>query len=98
MNLKQAKERSIKLWTWAAETGAELKGDWPDWEQYGDILSHCFLCEYSIKHSGCGHCPYRLKFGPCSTENSPYYLWSWTATVETRKKYARLFLEQLKQL
>ncbi len=94
---KKAIELSVELWTWLAETGKE-KLDWPGWEQYEDITSECFLCEYADRHSGCDDCSYRQKFCYCCEGDSPYSLWHLFQAARTKKKYARLFLEQLKQL
>ena len=102
---KKAIERTIELWAWLAETGKD-KYAWPGWEQYS-ALHFCFLCEYSFaqilliesliwSHNGCDACPYYQQFGFCGDDY--YGKWCFARTVKTRKKYAGLFLEQLKQL
>jgi len=92
---EKAVELSIELWTWLAETG-KMKCEWPGWGKYTDIVCHCFLCEYAAKHGGCSSCPYSQKFGVCS--GGHYSKWTLSRTTRTSRKYARLFLEQLKQL
>jgi len=102
---KQSICRSIELWTDLAETGID-KGEWDGWEKYGnDIWGDCFLCEYATYRAGaskgaCKHCPYYQKFGYCQEDEKPTYYDKWESakTKRTRKKYAKLFLEQLKQL
>lgn len=101
---KKAIELSIELWTWLAETGKE-KEDWPSWEQYGETTCECFLCEYSDRHPTAvnpyvcyASCPYYQRFGCCYRDKEPYDLWLCAKTARTRKKYAKLFLEQLQTL
>jgi len=90
---KKAIELSVELWEWLTETGKD-KSSWPGWNQYY-AMHFCFLCEYTSDDS-CYACPYCRKFGHC---NYGYYdKWGYALTVKTRKKYAGLFLEQLKQL
>ena len=92
---KKAIEESIELWEWLAETGKE-KEDWPEWNEDENILNDCFFCEYSYRRSGalgCKYCPlgrdcYDTAFGK----------WDKARTRPTKKKYARLFLAELKEL
>ena len=96
---KKAIEISIELWTFLAETGGQ-KLDWNGWNKYGYMSASCPLCEYS--RGLCKSCPYYKKFKPCcSLGDKPvtiYDYWEAAKTLETRKKYAKLFLEQLKEL
>jgi hypothetical protein len=54
----------------------------------------------------CRYCPWDKIFGVnnesaygCQeAENSPYDDWRWAKTTESRKKYAKLFLAQIKKL
>lgn len=100
---KKAIELSIELWTWLAETGEEFKSLWSGWDKYGEPDNDCFLCEYQGRHEtksteACSLCPYYKIFGDCTNANMPYENWWSAETIEDRKKYAREFLEQLKQL
>ena len=103
---EQAIDLSIELWTWLAKTGKE-KDDWLGWDKYGGrwaIWSNCFLCEYDALLCGeeaenekqCSYCPLTEEFGDCY--KTYFYNWELATTPKTRKKYALLFLEQLKQL
>jgi len=92
---EKAVELSIELWTWLAETG-KMKYEWPEWYKYPDIACHCFLCEYADRRNGCSSCPYSQKFGGCNSGH--FSKWTLSRTTRTSRKYARLFLEQLKQL
>ena len=101
---RESIDKSIELWTWLAETGREKYG-WPEWDWngggYEEVESDCFLCEYRSQHSDLCYkdCPYSQKFGGCFTGEVPYYkFWDKSDTEEGNKKYASLFLEQLKQL
>ncbi len=98
---EQAIDLSIELWEWLAETGG-FKHQWSGWEKYGDSDPGCFLCDYQEQKDssdrGCGDCPYFQKFGRCLKDKSPYDKWDNASTPQTRKKYAKLFLEQLKEL
>lgn len=110
MNLtkKQAIDFSIKLWEFLAGTGKE-KEDWGEWDKYSEFASEggaidlgCFLCEYDLQQSSdeaiCGFCPYNHKFGNCEERLSPFSKWVNARFERTRKKYAKIFLEQLYQL
>ncbi len=92
---KEAIEKSIVLWKWLAETG-KMK-DCYDWEGERPLVG-CYLCEYDVsvqKVDGipCSHCP--LHHG---CDKGPYDKWETAQTPKTRKKYAALFLEELKAL
>ena len=98
---KKSIELSIELWTWCAETGKE-KFEWPEWKKYGHHSASCFLCEYDIRARGevsCCDCPYRIEFNmSCAVSGSNYAQWSDCNSIHGKKKYAALFLEELKQL
>ena len=97
---REAIERSIPLWIFLSETG-KMKDEWDGWGKYGYVLNDCFLCSFGWNTdpcSKCGACPYANKFGVCYKGNRPYHKWNLTESITTRKKYASLFLEQLKQL
>lgn len=99
LTIKSAIELSIELWTWLAETGEEFKSEWDGWGKYGEADNDCFLCEYDKRNKTyCESCPYNEKFGVCTNVNTPFENWWLSKTTEDRKKYARQFLEQLKQL
>jgi len=95
LSRKKAIELCIELWTWLAKTGRE-KEDWPRWKIYGDyVVNDCWFCEYS-KEVGCSRCPLEKKFS--LTCGSTFYgNWTRARFPRTRKKYAKLFLEQIKQ-
>ena len=100
---EQAIDKSIELWEFLAKTG-DGKGNWSRWGEFKLMGSNfCFLCEYDVNlgslevtNDGCPHCPYFQKFGSC--ENGVYAGWQDAVTRINRKKYAKLFLEQLKEL
>lgn len=99
---------SKELWTWLAETGSNDKEDWLGWDKYGRMWAACALCEYANQRLGfkegeaCQYCPYYMKFGFCQADDvealSPYDRWEGEETHKDRKKYAKLFLEQLETL
>ncbi len=88
------KKKAIKigkeLWTWLAETGEKFKSRWPGWEEYGKMQDDCAFCEYA--HS-CDDCPLGQ-----DCYDTYFANWCDAQTPEDRKKYAKLFLEQLKAL
>ncbi len=98
---KKSMEICIELWTYLAETGNEKK-DWPGWERYGKMDAGCPLCHYAYQHQPeeevrC-NCPLdRSPFNGCySTYYGDWYYFEndkWD-----RKKYAGLFLKQLKEI
>lgn len=95
---------AIELWTWLAETGA-LKREWPGWKKYGEMDASCPFCVYGeqqvhleVTETACDACPYYWEFDDCCGKDSPYYRWCRVKTRRVKKKYAALFLEQLKQL
>ena len=97
---ERAIDGSIELWEWLAETG-KRKEDWPRWEEFDGVDSHCFLCEYQEQEDPCGD---NCDDCPLTTEETDgcydtYYLnWCQAKSTRGRKKYAALFLEQLKEL
>lgn len=99
MTRKEAIERSIELWTWLAETGKQ-KREWPEWEKYEEQRRHCFLCEYSLVewNTGCSACPYYEQFGLCYAKNAPFNKWYLSKTIKASRKWATVFLAQLKEL
>ena len=106
MNLtrEQAIDRSIELWEYLAETGDWGKSSWPRWKEFGRIDADCFLCEYNGREADktglriCTRCPYYQSYGYCIKEGSPFMLWEEWEDRKANKKYAALFLEQLKEL
>lgn len=100
---KESIKRTEELWTWLAETGEEYRVLWPSWNHYS-IPSHGgYLCDYASEKSKlesffCGKCPYFQKFGDCTRFDSPYSGWVNAETIDERKKYAKLLLEELRQL
>ena len=104
---KKSIELCIALWEWLAETG-EQKEKWPEWDKYEDIIdSLCWLCHYNNhtiagnrrrNDGNCVTCPYLKKYGHCNIMGSFFNLWEDAKTPRTRKKYAKLFLKQIKTL
>jgi len=95
-----ALDLTIELWTWCAETG-EHKIQWPKWEKYGGMDCYFFLCEYHSSHKGKSseicNCPL------CDETHTGCYSysfgnWTYSRTIEDKKKYAGLFLDELKQI
>ena len=101
---KKAKEFCIRMWTRFARTG-ETKADYKyTKEELKYCLSDrpnndCWFCEYDTQHKKvCRSCP--LGGGPnrCLDEDMYYEQWEDAKSPRTRKKYAKLFLEQIKSL
>lgn len=104
LSRKKAIKLCIELWTWLAKTG-KLKEDWPEWEKYGDIAENCWFCEYDSQQqnyksnfnlAGCRYCPLIKKLG-LHCRDTYYRKWYSAKTPKTRKKYAKLFLKQIKK-
>jgi hypothetical protein len=108
---KKAIELCIELWTWLAETG-KAKEDWPEWKKYGEIRHRCWFCEYTVyresvnknkEGSICGkYCPLKV-YGGCiggidGKDGTFYNGWDDAIFPRTRKKYAKLFLKQIKAI
>ncbi len=101
---RQAIDKSIELWEWLAETGKEKK-DYP-WE--GKVPTvECYLCEFTHGHreyvraliETCRKCPYVEQYSrACQALDTTYYKWLDATTPKAGKKYAALFLEELKAL
>jgi len=107
LSRKKAIQLCIELWTWLAKTG-KLKSQWPGWRQYDLILSNCWFCEYNWnqqQHTNertpfCRYCPYFKAYKErCDDSlNGNYVKWENAETPHDRKKYAKLFLEQIKTI
>lgn len=101
---KKSIELCILLWSWLAKTGKK-KWEWPGWKKYGDIKEQCWFCEYAeyresksvkewYKKDTCvDFCPL-----PTYCGDMAYLKWHYAKTPRTRKKYAKLFLGQIKKL
>lgn len=91
---------TLELWEWLAETGRR-KGGWPGWKKYGRMLCGCPLCEF-YRRGGDGDC----ELGRCPLAQQREYgchqwgfsVWDIATTKTQSKKYAKLFLEQLRRL
>ena len=99
---KKSRNRiALELWEWLAETG-KLKEEWPEWEKYGKMGSDCPFCEYDHQQSEvrdteyCKTCPIKQKYDDCY--GTYFFEWDEAETIEDRKKYGTLFLEQLKEI
>ena len=99
---KKSIELCIELWTWLAETGND-KSDWPKWGKYGLIRVCCWFCEYDDRQKDrycnridCYYCPLQKTYGDCA--GTYYCQWYDAKTIRTKKKYAKLFLEQIKEI
>ena len=99
LTAREAVEKSIELWEWLAETGGE-KDCWPEWKEYGYVQSLCFLCEFDAEErNACEACPYHKHYECyCDDDDTPFFKWAEVKTNPHRKKYAKLFLEQLKTI
>ncbi len=102
---KKAIELCIEFWTWCTKTG-KRKEEWPDWEKYGEIADYCWFCEYSFQRRNvsksedkpiCAFCPYYKAIGK-KCYQSYFAKWDNARFPRTRKKYAKLFLEQIRKL
>lgn len=96
LSRKRAIELCIELWTWLAETG-KFKKDWPGWKKY-TALHYCWFCEYSEQKADnlCDECPLGGDYMECN--NLYFCKWKMAKTDKDRKKYAGLFLEQIRTL
>ena len=99
---KKAIELCIELWTWCMETGKRKK-EWPKWDEYGKAMSDCWFCEYDDQmlnrykrktREGCGYCPL-VTSGLRRCGDTFFENWEDAKTPRTRRKYAKLFLEQI---
>ena len=102
LSRKKAIALCIELWTWLAETGG-VKEDWPGWKKYKYIINDCWFCQHSSQNGvvKCNeHCIYSKKYGHCNPDRSLSYFGHWfkAKTPKTSKKYAKLFLEQIKTI
>ncbi len=111
MRLTRKKELAfcIRLWTWLASTGKRkdeyefTKEELKHTEPIGSVpMYHCWFCEYTHQHDGhdpreCPKCVYSKKYGFCE-EDENYNKWGNAETPADRKKYAKLFLKEIKAL
>ncbi len=89
---QKAIDISIELWEWLAETGKH-KQDWEGWEKYEGMEDDCALCEWITRSKlDCVSCPVR------DCHALAYGNWVCATSSRERKKYAKLFLTQLKEL
>lgn len=111
MTEREAVEKSLELWEWLAETGAN-KMSWPKRNEFTPPGYDCFLCDYiaSTPHVigwiDCKKCPLVDTWGGVDTNCrgyyceynplSPYKAWRESDTCEDRKKYATIVVEGLK--
>lgn len=105
---EEAIKRSIELLEWQVKEGTEKRGDWPGWSINGGKYPHtsmnCFMCEYarqrtSIGINPCTKCPYAIRFGECdASPKLPIPRLDWSKTKQTKRKYAKILLNQVKQL
>ena len=93
---KKAIALCIEAWTIHAETGckkSELQ------EKHRGIYNRCWFCEYSNQKddSLCDSCPLP---GDTYVRCNDFYFNNWkeAETIEDRKKYAKLFLAQIRSL
>ncbi len=109
---KKSIELCIELWSWLAETG-EGKEGWPRWKEYKDFhvelddACWCWFCLYNNRKQNrpqdfaeCNFaCPYYRKYGFCAEYGEGiYWIWDMAGSLYDKKKYAKLFLEQIKGL
>ena len=99
LSRKKAIKLCIELWTWLAKTGKH-KEDWLGWRKYGYICCDCWFCEYDEQRSPtdkCQKCIFPGKGGIRCEDIKSYAKWEEAKTPRTRKKYAKLFLAQIKK-
>ena len=101
---KEYMDICIELWE-RMKAGAKYKSTWVGWEKYGEMLNDCPLCEYVgeekgwFMKKGCEKCPLEWGyFGCCGNIISQFRNWADADNIAARKKYAGLFLEQLKEI
>ena len=97
---KKALDLTIELWEWLEETGGRKK-EWPE------LLKHwsesdgrfCPLCDYTnqTKRQGCRICILYQNTGHLCMA-TPFGDWQNATTKLDRKKYAGMFLKQLKEI
>ncbi len=89
----EAIDKSIEEWEHLKRTGTGghiFAGERP--------ANGCYLCEYTKKRWPCLQCPYFMKYEHDCLKSEPFNKWGDAKTPRTRKKYAALFLEELKAL
>jgi len=96
----------IELWEWLAKTGKQ-KHKWPEWEKYGHITADCWFCENNDQQeknekgelTGNRECQYCILPGTESQRcfSLGFKKWWISNTDEDRKKYAALFLAQIRK-
>ena len=98
---KKAIELCIEAWTIHAETGCR-KSELP--EKHRGMCNECWFCEYDERqkklHGGdnCKHCPLVNLLGIKYCSDSYFGRWAKARFPSTRKKYAKLFLNQIKSI
>lgn len=112
LSRKKSIELCIKLWTWLAKTGKSKK-EWPKWDKWknyygGNIKNNCWFCyygeqqrlRYGASSLSCNYCPlYKRVKVHCMDDKNPFWIWFYKAkTKQRRKKYAKLFLKQIKEI
>ena len=105
---KKAIELTAKQWDRLAKTGSKNKAKAMKWEGIiseveATDCNYCWLCLYNNRKQNksndncdCSECPYCEKHTLCMC--SSYVDWLNAPTKEDRKKYAKIFLEQIKEL
>ena len=98
---KEALNETIPMWERLAQTGGTKR----EYFEYKGIrgedipICGCYLCEIS---KGCFRCPlwreYPITNGYGGCHRTYYSEWEYAQTTEARKKYAGLFVQQLKDL
>ena len=92
---KQALLNTAELWDWLSKNPEKGKEGWPRWEEFGLVLSQCFLCEYARQQntvSTCYLCPLRDHWGHtqcCRNEGSPFVGWCDATTLHSKSRYAK---------
>ena len=109
---KKAIELCIELWTKLAKTGSKYKSRAIRWTDYitrkeANESEYCWLCIYNNRKarkpqstSECSFaCPYYQVYDFYARRtDTPYNKWYSANTRSDRKKYAKLFLEQIKSI
>lgn len=105
LSRKKAIKLCIEVWSWCAETG-RIKKNWPRWKDFmtkkeAYDCHYCWFCLYdSKKGNSCKNCPLTEIYGHCNilTGGCEFYYWNRATTISARKKYAKLFLGQIRSI
>jgi hypothetical protein len=93
---REAKRLSILKWKWFYDNPLLPLFECPHWHELEPLFSECGLCEYN-KGAEIAMCEKCILTPNCDDEKSLYIKWSYAKTIKTKKKYAGLILEAIKE-